>query len=137
MRREISRPIAVWGNLDSGHGPYPPTPAVLPLAPLGITTKNEKNVFSATDNVKVGFKGKCIGVHRQFDVRIPHISAVFPFTPELVTNATAYKGGVLPHTSEGSKSVKTNGVETARLGDPVVCGSKIVFGVSFTVMVGE
>ena len=137
MRREISRPIAVWGNLDSGHGPYPPTPAVLPLAPLGITTKSPFNVFSATDNVKVGFKGKCIGVHRQFDVRIPHISAVFPFTPELVTNATAYKGGVLPHTSEGSKSVKTTGVETARLGDPVVCGSKIVFGVSFTVMVGE
>ena len=51
--------------------------------------------------------------------------------------SNAYKGGILPHTSEGSKSVKTNGVETARLGDPVVCGSKIVFGVSFTVMVGE
>ena len=29
----LSKPVAVWGNLDSGHGPYPPTPAVLPVAP--------------------------------------------------------------------------------------------------------
>ena len=137
MKPEVSKPIAVWVNLDSGHGNHPQTPAVLPLAPQGITTKSPLNGFSATDNVKVGFMGKCVGVHRQFDVRLPHISAVFPFTPELVTNAPAYKGGVLPHTSSGSKTVKTNGVETARLGDPVVCGSKIIFGVALTVMVGE
>ena len=34
-----TRPIAVWGNMDSGHGPFPPTPAILPVAPGGTTTK--------------------------------------------------------------------------------------------------
>tara|TARA_R100000808_G_scaffold25095_2_gene61850 strand:+ start:4462 stop:4884 length:423 start_codon:yes stop_codon:yes gene_type:complete len=134
---EISRPVAVWGNLDSGHGPYPPTPAMMPPAPFGETTRSPMNIYSATSTVKVGFMGKCVGIHRQYDVRLPHISLSAPFTPELVNNAAAYKGGFLPHTSEGSKTVKTNGVQTARLGDPIVCGSKIIFGVSLSVMIGE
>tara|TARA_Y100000401_G_scaffold90662_1_gene76304 strand:- start:128 stop:538 length:411 start_codon:yes stop_codon:yes gene_type:complete len=133
----LSKPVAVWGNLDSGHGPYPPTPAVLPVAPLGISLKSPMNTFSASGNVKVGVMGKCVGIHRKYDVRLPHISMVFPFTPELVTNAPAYKGGIFPHTSGGSKTVKTNGLETARLGDPVVCGSKIIFGVAKNVMIGD
>ena len=135
---KLSKPVAVWGNLDSGHGPYPPTPAVLPVAPLGLTTKNANNPFSASGNVKVGVMGKCVGIHRKYDVRLPHISMAFPFIPELVTLGPGiYKGGLLPHTSGGSKTVKTNGVETARLGDPVVCGSKIIFGVATTVMIGD
>ena len=24
-----TKPIAVWGNVDTGHGPFPPTPAIL------------------------------------------------------------------------------------------------------------
>ena len=35
----------------------------------------------------------------------------------------------MPHTKSGSKTVKTNGVETARVGSPVICSSKIMTGV--------
>ena len=135
MKLPTTRPIAVWGNLDTGHGPFPPTPAILPVAPGGMTTKTPQNPFSASGNVKVGYKDKNIGVHRQFDVRIPHISISSPFPPELFTNAGAYNGGLLPYTKSGSKTVKTNGVETARKGSPIICSSKIATGVN-AVMVG-
>ncbi|MAG26793.1 hypothetical protein CMI47_14725 [Candidatus Pacearchaeota archaeon] len=131
-----TRPIAVWGNMDSGHGPFPPTPAILPVAPGGTTTKTPLNPYSASGNVKVGCVHKNVGVHRQFDVRIPHISVSSPFPPELFTNAGAYNGGLLPYTKNGSKTVKTNGVETARVGSPVICSSKILSGIK-TVMIGE
>jgi hypothetical protein len=131
-----TRPIAVWGNMDSGHGPFPPTPAILPVAPGGMTTKTPQNPYSASGNVKVGCKHKNVGVHRQFDVRIPHISVSSPFPPELFTNAGAYNGGLMPYTKSGSRTVKTNGVETARVGSPVICSSKILSGIK-TVMIGE
>ena len=129
MKLPTTRPIAVWGNLDTGHGPFPPTPAILPVAPGGMTTKTPLNPYSASGNVKVGYKDKNIGVHRQFDVRIPHISAATPFPPELFTNAGAYNGGKFPYTKNGSKTVKTNGMETARRFSPIICSSHILSGV--------
>ncbi len=131
-----NRPIAVWGNMDSGHGPFPPTPATLPVAPGGITTRTPLNPYSASGNVKVGCRHKNVGVHRQFDVRIPHISLSTPFPPELFTNAGAYNGGLMPYTKNGSKTVKVNGVECARVGSPVICTSKILSGLK-SVMIGE
>ena len=50
-------PIALWGNLDSGHGPFPPTPAILAIATDGATTKSAFNPYSASGNVVVGKKG--------------------------------------------------------------------------------
>ena len=125
----ISRPIAVWGNVDSTHGGFLPGPAILPSAPMGFTTKTPQNIFSASGNVKIGCKHKNLGVHRQYDVRIPHIQVSPPYSPELFINAGAYNGGAMPYTKSGSKRVKTNGVETARLFSPVICSSKIMTGV--------
>ena len=129
VEKSDTRPIAVWGNIDSPHGAFLPGPAVLPSAPWGYTTGDAKNMFSASGNVKIGCKHKNLGVHRQFDVRVPHIQASPPYSPELFINAGAYNGGLMPHTKSGSKTVKTNGVETARVGSPVICSSKIMTGV--------
>lgn len=127
-------PIAIWGNLDSGHGPFPPTPAILGIAKGGETTKSAFNPFSASGNVVAGKKG----VHRQWDVRILHISLTAPaFPPEIVVNAMAYNGGPLPFTKDGSRSVIVNGVPCARLGSKVICTSSIIAGVDKTVLVGE
>jgi len=129
-----NEPIAVWGNIDSPHGVYLPGPAILPSAPFGWTPKgppttSNPNPFSASGNVKIGDAEKNLGVHRQYDVRVPHIQSSLPFSPELFINAGAYNGGLLPYTKNGSKTVKTNGVETARRYSPVICSSKILTGV--------
>ena len=125
----ITQPIATWGNIDSPHGVYAPSAAVLPVAPEGYTTKSPKNPYSASGNVKVGDVFHNLGVHRQFDVRLPHVQISAPFSPELFINPNAYNTGLLPYTKNGSKTVKTNGVETARVGSPVICSSKILSGV--------
>ncbi len=134
IEKDITRPIAVWGNVDSPHGGFLPGPAILPSAPFGWTPKGPPtilvpNPFSASGNVKIGCVHKNLGVHRQFDVRVPHIQVSLPYSPELFINAGAYNGGLLPYTKGGSKRVKTNGVETARLFSPIICSSKILSGV--------
>ncbi len=139
--RSRTQPIAVWGNVDTPHGGYLPGPAVLPVAPKGWTLKMpptalKPNPFSASGNVKVGCVHKNVGVHRQFDVRVPHIQLSPPYSPELFINAGAYNGGLFPYTKNGSKTVKTNGVQTARLYSPVICSSFIIKGVVSSVKVG-
>ena len=97
---------------------------------------SKPNPFSASGNVKVGCVHKNVGVHRQFDVRVPHIQLSPPYSPELFINAGAYNGGLFPYTKNGSKTVKTNGVQTARLYSPVICSSFIIKGVVSSVKVG-
>ena len=134
--RLLTQPIAVWGNIDTPHGGFLPGPAILPSAPMGFTTKTPQNMFSASGNVKIGCVHKNLGVHRQFDVRVPHIQISPPYSPELFINAGAYNGGLMPYTKNGSKTVKTNGVETARLYSPIICSSFIIKGVVSSVKIG-
>ena len=84
----------------------------------------------------VGCVHKNLGVHRQFDVRVPHIQPLTPYSPEFFINAGAYNGGELPYTKNGSKTVKTNGVETGRQFSPIICSSFIMKGVVSSVKIG-
>ncbi len=133
IARSRTQPIAVWGNIDTPHGGYLPGPAIFPSAPFGWTPKGPPSIdtlpFSATANVKIGCKHKNLGVHRQFDVRVPHIQLSAPYSPEMFINAGAYNGGKFPYTKNGSKTVKTNGMETARRFSPIICSSYILSGV--------
>ena len=128
-----SAPITCFKDLDIGHGPYIPSPAIglIPPAELpdSLNTSTHARPFACSGNVMAGKKG----VHRQGDVRAIHISVSIPPTPEPLG---MYAGGKFPWLSGGSKTVRANGKPIGRIGDEIICGSTVATG-NLTVFVGD
>ena len=127
--------ITRLGDMDSGHGPFAPVPAVGSLSkvansPVGNTYVG---IVAGSSNVFAGKRP----VHRKGDVRLLHISVNPPFLPETAINPAAYiTPGILPWLKDGSESVRVNNQPCGRVGDAVICGSIVVTGLA-TVQVGD
>ena len=124
-------PITCYGDLDTGHGPYAQSAAIGPV-PLIVSPVQSipapHNTFVCSGNVFAGTKG----VHRQGDIRIPHVNPT-TVTPE---PPVAYAGGVAPWLAKGSTTSYANSRQIGRIGDPVVCTSVIKTG-NVSVIIGD
>ena len=129
----MSAPITCFKDIDTGHGPYLPTPAVglIPPAvlPDTLNTSTLQRPFACSGNVMAGSRG----VHRKGDVRAFHVSASIPPTVEPLG---MYAGAKFPWLSGGSTSSFANSKPIGRIGDKVICGSTILTG-NLTVIVGD
>ena len=135
----MSRPITrVRIDMDSGHAPgYAPTNAYSVAQPAqdsemtGHSSEKPNGPYAGSGNVRVGTRG--LGVHRQFDLRMPHI----PIPPNIVIESPAMlEGGSFPWLKTGSSTVYVNTQQCGRAGDITVCGAIIVSG-DRTVLVGD
>ena len=126
--------ITRLGDMDSGHGPFAPVPAVggvssRPNPGNGVTYIG---MIAGSANVFAGKRP----VHRKGDIRLLHISVSPPFPPELVVNPAAYvTPGVLPWLKDGSTRVMVNDTPCGRVGESVICGSGVITGM-ISVQVG-
>ena len=132
-----SKPVTRYKDIDTGHGPFLPVPALGLVPPKELPDELQasdpiKSPFACSGNVFAGTRG----VHRANDVRIPHVSSVPPFPPEVSINPSCYSGSTFPWLREGSKSVLANGKGIGRIGDPVICGSTILTG-DISVLIGD
>ena len=135
----MGRPITrVTVDMDSGHAPgYAPTNAYSTAQPAqdlqntGHSSSKPNGPYAGSGNVRVGSLG--IGVHRQFDLRMPHI----PIPPNVVVESPAMiEGGTFPWLKTGSSTVYVNTQQCGRQGDITVCGAIIVSG-ELTVLAGD
>ena len=127
--------ITRLGDMDSGHGPFAPVPAVGGISPKGNIPSGNTYIGGIAGSSNV-FAGKR-PVHRKGDVRMMHISVNPPFLPEIAINPSAYNPpGILPWLKDGSESVMVNKQPCGRVGDAVICGSIVVTGL-VTVQVGD
>ena len=127
--------ITRMGDMDSGHGPFAPVPAV-----GGVSSRGNPKVGNTHVGVIAGSANVFAGkrpVHRQGDVRLLHISVNPPFLPEISINPAAFKPpGILPWLKDGSETVLDNSVPCGRVGDACICGSVVITGL-ITVQVGD
>ena len=125
-------------DLDSGHAPgYAPSNAYSAAQPkqdaemTGYSSTKPNGPYAGSGNVRVGVLG--IGIHRQFDIRMPHI----PIPPNVVVESPAMlEGGTFPWLKTGSSTVYVNTQKCGRQGDITVCGAIIISG-DPTVLVGD
>lgn len=127
--------ITRMGDMDSGHGPFAPVPAVGGVSGRvnGGNGVTYTGFIAGSANVFAGKRP----VHRKGDIRLLHISVSPPFPPEITVNPAAYvTPGTLPWLKDGSKSVMVNSTPCGRVGDSVICGSIVITGM-ISVQVGD
>ena len=133
------RPITrVRVDMDSGHAPtYAGSVAYSKEQPIqeanktGNSSVKPVGPYAGSGDVLVGTGG--FGVHRQFDLRMPHVNLRNPLEPESPTN---FDGGILPWLKEGSSTVYVNKQKCGRAGDWTICGAVVKTG-DKTVLVGD
>ena len=135
MNRPITR---VMIDMDSGHAPgYAPSVAwsvaqsEQESSETGNQSEKPNGPYAGSGDVRVGKLG--IGVHRQFDLRMPHI----PIPPNVAVESPAMlEGGSFPWLNSGSSTVFVNSQSCGRAGDITVCGAVVLTGEK-TVLVGD
>lgn len=85
--------------------------------------------YAGSGNVRAGK----YGIHRQFDIRAPHINLRNPLEPE---SPTIFKGGTFPWLKDGSSTVYINTQGCGRVGDSTICGADVIEG-DDTILVGD
>ena len=135
----MARPITrVRLDMDSGHAPgYAPSNAYSVAQvqqdkeKTGNSSERPHGPYAGSGNVRVGKKGA--GIHRQFDIRLPHI----PIPPNVVVESPAVlEGGSFPWLKTASSTVYVNTQGCGRQGDITVCGAIIMTG-ELAVLAGD
>ena len=133
------RPVTrVMVDLDTGHGPayafsnaWSAAQATQESDQTGSSSVSPNGPYAGSGDVKVGSTG--LGVHRQFDLRMPH----FPIPPNFAVESPAILGGgSFPWLKSGSSTVYVNKQQCGRAGDWTICGAVIKTGEE-TVLVGD
>ena len=135
MTRAITRVII---DKDSGHAPAYGQAVAWSVDQLaqqtnlsGTPSEKAKGPYAGSGDVKVGPTG--VGVHRQFDQRMPHL----PIPPNIVVESPAILlGGAFPWLKSGSSTVYVNKQQCGRAGDWTICGAVIKTG-ELTVLAGD
>ena len=123
---------------DSGHAPlYAPGVAFSiqqskqTAEETGYSSTKPNGPYAGSGNVRVGSAG--MGIHRQFDLRSPHL----PIPPNPTVEPPAVlEGGSFPWLRTGSSTVYVNTQKCGRAGDFTVCGAAIMSG-ELTVLAGD
>ena len=135
----LSRPITrILIDKDSGHAPGYASSVAYSFAQkaqdeneTGLASSQPTGPYAGSGNVKVGAEGR--GVHRQFDLRMPHL----PIPPNTtVESSVVLEGGNFPWLKTGSETVYINTQKCGRKGDWTVCGAVITDGLK-DVLVGD
>ena len=134
MNRRVTR---VMVDFDTGHGPYALSNAwsasqtTQESNQTGIASVSPNGPYAGSGDVRVGPTGA--GVHRQFDLRKPHL----PIPPNVVVEPPAILGGgSFPWLKSGSSTVYVNKQQCGRAGDWTICGAVIKTGEE-TVLAGD